>query len=120
MAATPSSQFRLMVVAIIAWLSINSGGSGYEPGDTITVSGEASLNGASPAHDLTITVNNIVTTSGAILHIDNISINRANEPQTIIEGIDISSKMLQLRPLLLLQMQKNKLNSGIPIWRVKN
>ena len=70
---------------------INSGGSGYEPGDTITVSG-ASLGGTSPAHDLTITINNIVTTSGAILHIDNISISRANEPQTIIEGIDILTK----------------------------
>ena len=52
----------------------------------------ASLGGTSPAHDLTITINNIVTTSGAILHIDNISISRANEPQTIIEGIDISTK----------------------------
>ena len=71
--------------------SINAGGSGYEPDDTITVSG-ASLGGTSPAHDLTITINNIVTTSGAILHIDNISISRANEPQTIIEGIDISTK----------------------------
>ena len=71
--------------------SINSGGSGYEPDDTITVSG-ASLGGTSPAHDLTITINNIVTTSGAILHIDNISISRANEPQTIIEGIDISTE----------------------------
>ena len=71
--------------------SINAGGSGYEPDDTITVSGD-SLGGTSPAHDLTITVNNIVTTSGAILHIDNISISRANEPQTIIEGIDISTK----------------------------
>jgi hypothetical protein len=71
--------------------SVNSGGSGYEPDDTISVSG-ASLGGTSPAHDLTITVNNIVTTSGAILHIDNISISRANEPQTIIEGIDISTK----------------------------
>ena len=37
-------------------------------------------------------LNNIVATSGAILHIDNISINRANEPQTIFEGIDISTK----------------------------
>ena len=34
--------------------SINSGGSEYEPGDTITVSG-ASLGGTSPAHDLSIT-----------------------------------------------------------------
>jgi hypothetical protein len=71
--------------------SINAGGSGYEPDDTITVSG-TSLGGTSPAHDLTITINNIVTTSGAILHIDNISISRANEPQTIIEGIDISTE----------------------------
>ena len=70
---------------------INSGGSGYEPNDSISVSAE-SLGGTSPTHDLTITINNIVTTSGAILHIDNISISRANEPQTIIEGIDISTK----------------------------
>jgi hypothetical protein len=71
--------------------AINSGGSGYEPGDTITVSG-ANIGGTSPAHDLTITIDNIVTTSGAILHIDNLSISRASEPQTIIEGIDISTK----------------------------
>jgi len=72
-------------------LSISAGGSGYEPDDTITVSG-ASLGGTTPAHDLTITINNIETTSGAILHVDNVTINRANHPQTIIEGIDISSK----------------------------
>ena len=71
--------------------AINSGGSGYEPDDSITVSG-ASLGGTNPAHDLIITVDNIITTSGAILHIDNISISRANAPQTIIEGIDISTK----------------------------
>ena len=94
--------------------AINSGGSGYEPDDSITVSG-ASFGGTSPAHDLTITINNIITTSGAILHIDNISINRANEPQTIIEGIDISIRMPQLRPQQSLLMQKNKLNSETPI-----
>ena len=71
--------------------AINSGGSEYEPGDSITVSG-ASLGGTSPTHDLTITINNIATTSGAILHINDISINRANEPETIIEGIDISTE----------------------------
>ena len=71
--------------------SINSGGTGYEPDDTITVSGD-NLGGASPAHDLTITVDNIETTSGAILHVNNVSINRADDPHTIIEGIDISSK----------------------------
>ena len=71
--------------------SISAGGSGYEPDDTITVSG-ASLGGTSPAHDLNITINNIEATSGAILHIDNISVTRADEPPTIIAGIDISNK----------------------------
>ena len=72
-------------------VSVTNGGTGYEPDDTITVSG-ASLGGTSPAHDLTITIDNIETTSGAILHIDNISVSRAVEPPTIIEGIDISTK----------------------------
>ena len=72
-------------------VSVTNGGTGYEPDDIITVSG-ASLGGNSPAHDLTITIDNIETTSGAILHIDNISITRADEPPTIIEGIDISSE----------------------------
>ena len=71
--------------------SITNGGSGYEPDDTITVSG-ASLGGTSPTHDLTITIDNIETTSGAILHIDNISVSRADDPQTIIQGIDISTE----------------------------
>jgi hypothetical protein len=71
--------------------SINSGGSGYEPGDTITLSG-ANLGGTSPLHDLTLNVDNIEAVSGAILHVDNISINRSAEPQTIIAGIDISSQ----------------------------
>ena len=72
-------------------VSVTNGGTGYEPDDTITVSG-ASLGGASPAHNLTITIDNIETTSGAILHVDNISVTRADEPPTIIEGIDISTK----------------------------
>jgi hypothetical protein len=72
-------------------VSVTNGGNGYEPDDTITVSG-ASLGGISPAHDLTITIDNIETTSGAILHIDNIAVTRANEPPTIIEGIDVSSE----------------------------
>ena len=71
--------------------SVTAGGSGYEPDDTITVSG-ADLGGTTPAHDLTVTIKNIETTSGAILHLDNVSINRADNPQTIIEGIDISSE----------------------------
>ena len=72
-------------------VSITSGGTGYEPDDTITVSG-TNLGGTTPAHDLTITIDNIEATSGAILHLDNVSINRADDPQTIIEGIDISSE----------------------------
>ena len=71
--------------------SITNGGSGYEPDDTITVSG-ASLAGASPNHDLTITIDNIEAISGAILHIDNISVSRADDPQTVIQGIDISTE----------------------------
>ena len=71
--------------------SVTSGGSGYEPGDTITLSG-ANLGGTTPLHDLTLIVNNIEAVSGAILHVDNISINRIAEPQTIIAGIDISSQ----------------------------
>ena len=95
--------------------SINSGGSGYEPDDIITVSG-ASLGGTNPAHDLTITINNIVTTSGAILHIDNISISRANEPQTIIEELISRLRTRQTEAINnLLMMQKNKLNLEIPI-----
>ena len=74
-----------------AVVSITNGGSGYEPDDTITVSG-ASLGGTSPTHDLTITIDNIETISGAILHIDNISVNRADDPQTVIQGIDISTE----------------------------
>jgi len=68
--------------------SITNGGSGYEPDDTITVSGN-SLGGTSPANDLTITVDNL---AGAILHIDNITVTRTDEPPTIIEGIDISTE----------------------------
>ena len=71
--------------------SITNGGSGYEPDDTITILG-ASLAGASPTHDLTITIDNIEAISGAILHIDNISVNRADDPQTVIQGIDISTE----------------------------
>ena len=41
---------------------------------------------------MTITINNIEATSGAILHIDNITVTRADEAPTIIAGIDISSK----------------------------
>ena len=71
--------------------SVSSGGSGYEPGDTITLSG-ADLGGTTPSHDLTLNVDNIEAVSGAILHVDNISIDRNAEPQTIIAGIDILSK----------------------------
>mgnify|MGYP001210356733 CR=1 FL=1 len=71
--------------------AINSGGSGYEPGDTITVFGDT-LGGNSPTLDLTITIDNIETTSGAILHIDNISVTRVDEAPTTIAGIDISTQ----------------------------
>jgi len=71
--------------------SISSGGSGYEPGDTITLSG-ASLGGTTPSHNLTLNVDNIEAVSGAILHIDNISVTRAEEAPTIIAGIDISTQ----------------------------
>jgi hypothetical protein len=71
--------------------SVSSGGSGYEPGDTITLSG-ASLGGTTPSHDLTLNVDNIEAVSGAILHIDNISVTRADEAPTIIAGIDISTQ----------------------------
>ena len=71
--------------------SVTSGGSGYEPGDTITLSG-VNLGGTTPLNDLTLIVDNIEAVSGAILYVDNISINRSAEPQTIIAGIDISSQ----------------------------
>jgi hypothetical protein len=71
--------------------SISSGGSGYEPGDTITLSG-SDLGGTTPSHDLTLNVDNIEAVSGAILHVDNISIDRSAEPQTVIAGIDISTQ----------------------------
>jgi hypothetical protein len=71
--------------------SINSGGSGYEPGDTITLSG-ANIGGTTPSHNLTLNVDNIEAVSGAILHIDNISVTRADEAPTIIAGIDISTQ----------------------------
>ena len=41
---------------------------------------------------MTLNVDNIEAVSGAILHVDNISIDRSAEPQTIIAGIDILSQ----------------------------
>jgi hypothetical protein len=41
---------------------------------------------------LTLNVDNIEAVSGAILHIDNISVTRADEAPTIIAGIDISTQ----------------------------
>ena len=81
-------------------VSITNGGSGYEPDDNITVSG-ASLGGANPTHDLTITIDNIETISGAILHIDNISVNRADDPKQLFKVLIFRQKLLQLRQLLL-------------------
>ena len=71
--------------------SIGSGGTSYEEGDSIIISG-ANLGGASPSNDLTVTVENIETLSGAILHLDDVSVTRNDAPPTVISGIDVSTK----------------------------
>ena len=71
--------------------SIGSGGTSYEEGDSIVVSG-ANLGGASPSNDLTISVENIETLSGAILHLDDVSVTRNDAPPTVISGIDVLTK----------------------------
>ena len=71
--------------------SIDTAGTSYEEGDSIIVSG-TNLGGTSPSNDLTILVENIETLSGAILHLDDVSVTRNNAPPTIISGIDVSTK----------------------------
>ena len=71
--------------------SINSAGNGYEEGDSITFSG-ANLGGTSSSNDLTVLVENIETLSGAILHLDDVSVTRNDAPPTVISGIDVSTK----------------------------
>ncbi len=71
--------------------SIDAAGTGYEEGDSITISGD-SLGGTSPLNDLNIFVEDIETLSGAILHIDDVSVVRNDAPPTVISGINVSSK----------------------------
>ena len=52
--------------------SIDAAGNNYEEGDSITISGD-NLGGTSPLNDLTISVEDIETLSGAILHLDDVS-----------------------------------------------
>ena len=89
--------------------SVNSGGSGYEPDDTITVSG-ASLGGTSPAHDLTITINNIVTTSGARFCIS-ITFRSAalTNHKPLLRELISRLRTPQLRPQLLLLTPKKQI-----------
>ena len=71
--------------------SINAAGNNYEEGDSITISGD-NLGGTSPLNDLTISVEDIETLSGAILHLDDVSIVRNDAPPTVISGINVSTK----------------------------
>ena len=71
--------------------SIDAAGTNYEEGDSITISGD-NLGGTSPLNDLTISVENIETLSGAILHLDDVSVIRTDAPPTVISGINVSTK----------------------------
>lgn len=71
--------------------SIDSGGTGYEEADSITISG-ADLGGASPSNDLTISVETIEAAAGAILHLDDLTVARNDAPPTVISGIDVLTK----------------------------
>ena len=71
--------------------SINAAGNNYEEGDSITISGD-NLGGTSPLNDLTISVEDVETLSGAILHLDDVSIVRNDAPPTVISGINVSTK----------------------------
>ena len=71
--------------------SINAAGNGYEEGDSITVLG-TNLGGTSSLNDLTVLVENIETLSGAILHLDDVSVTRNDAPPTVISGIDVLTK----------------------------
>ena len=71
--------------------SIDAAGNNYEEGDSIIISGD-NLGGTSPLNDLTISVENVETLSGAILHIDDVSIVRNDAPPTVISGINVSTK----------------------------
>ena len=71
--------------------SIDAAGTNYEEGDSITISGD-NLGGTSPLNDLTISVEDIETLSGAILHLDDLSVIRNDAPPTVISGINVSTK----------------------------
>ena len=71
--------------------SIDASGTNYEEGDSITISGD-NLGGTSPLNDLSISVEDIETLSGAILHLDDVSVVRNDAPPTVISGINISNK----------------------------
>ena len=71
--------------------SIDAAGTNYEEGDSITISGD-NLGGTSPLNDLTISVEDVETLSGAILHLDDVSIVRNDAPPTVISGINVSTK----------------------------
>ena len=71
--------------------SIDAAGNNYEEGDSITISGD-NLGGTSPLNDLTISVEDVETLSGAILHLDDVSIVRNDAPPTVISGINVSTK----------------------------
>ena len=71
--------------------SIDAAGTNYEEGDSITISGD-NLGGTSPLNDLTLSVEDIETLSGAILHLDDVSVIRNDAPPTVISGINVSTK----------------------------
>ena len=69
---------------------------------------------------MTISINNIEATSGAILHIDNISVTRADEAPTIIAGIDISSKDAAIKAAAVIADAIKQIQFRDPIWQAKN
>ena len=72
-------------------LGISNTGSGYQPSDTVTISG-ADLGGASTANDLRITISEITADAGASLFLKDLAITRAADPDNILRGIDLSSQ----------------------------
>ena len=80
--------------------SINSAGTGYEEGDSITVSG-ANLGGTSSSNDLTVLVENIETLSGAILHLMTYLSRAMMRRQQLYQALMSQLRILQPRPLQL-------------------
>ncbi len=71
--------------------AVTSGGSSYEVGDTVTLSG-ADLGGVTTSNDLTFTISTIDATAGASIYISDVSITRLNESDDILAGIDLSTE----------------------------